>query len=98
MTTIASENWTNVEIIKYLHRMFQRLWDEEKVPKEIKEIIIRPFLKSPEKNPTQPKNYRPVALLNVIMKIYENIIGVRLKTLLEETKYLSSIEAAYRKG
>ena len=42
--------------------------------------------------------YRPVALMNVMMKIYEHIIEVRLKAYLEKKNYLSNTQAAYRKG
>ena len=80
--------------------MIQSFWEEEKVlevAEDFKEIIIRPFLKSTDKDPTKPSNYRPVALLNVLMKIYEHIIGVRLVAFIERKKYLSNKQAAYRK-
>ena len=97
-THIKAENWKNIEILNFLQRMMQSLWGEEKVPETFKEIILRPFLKSADKDPTKPSNYRPVALLNVLMKIYEHIIGVRLIAFLERKKYLSNKQAAYRKG
>ena len=50
-----------------------------------------------EKDPTKPSNYRPVALLNVLMKLYEYIIKERLTKYLEKKNYLSSTQAAYRK-
>ena len=78
--------------------MIQKLWENEKVPDELKEVVIRPFLKNAEKDPTEPNNYRPVALLNTLMKIYEHIIEVRLSKYLEESNFLSSMQAAYRKG
>ena len=68
-----------------------------KVPKEFKEIVIRPFIKNADKDPTKPSNYRPLALLNVLMKVYEHIIKVRLTTYLERNNRLSSMQAAYRK-
>ena len=64
----------------------------------VNKFLIRPFLKSLEKDPTKPSNYRPVALLNVLRKMYEHIIGERLKAFLEKNEYLSSVQAAYRKG
>ena len=50
-----------------------------------------------EKDPTKLSNYRPVALLNVLMKLYEYIIKERLTKYLEKKNYLSSTQAAYRK-
>ena len=50
--------------------MMKHLWKEKKVPEKFKEIVIRPFIKDTEIDPTKPGNYRPVALLNVLMKVY----------------------------
>ena len=97
-TDIPSENWKNVEILKFVQRMLQNLWKLEKVSDDFKEIIIKPFLKSTDKDPAKPSNYRPVALLNVLMKIYEHIIGARLRAFLESKNYLSNTQAAFRKG
>ena len=36
-------------------------------------------------------------MLNVIMKVYEHIIKVRLTAYLEETNYFTTAQAAYRK-
>ena len=45
-TNIPSENWKNVEIINFVHKVIKNVWDEEKVPEGLKEVIIRPFLKN----------------------------------------------------
>ena len=96
-TSKESEKWKSVELLKFLHKMMQRLWKVEKVPKKFKQILIRPFIKDADKDSTKPSNYRPVALLNVIMKLYEHIIKERLVEYLERNNYLSSTQAAYRK-
>ena len=80
-----------------MKNMLQNLWEAEKVPPSFKETVLRPFLKDPEGSPTDPSNYRPVSLLNVIMKIYEHIIKERLVRVLEKNKYFSKMQAAYRK-
>ena len=97
-TNKDSENWKNVEIIKFIHKMLQNLWETEKVPESFKETILRPFLKNKDKDSTNPENYRPVSLLNVLMKIYEHIIKERLTKFLEDINYLSEVQAANRKG
>ena len=89
--SIASENWKNVEILRFIHKMMKNLWEKEKVPQSFEETVIRPFLKNAEKDPTNPSNYRPVSLLNVLMKVYEHIIKERLVTFLEQ-KNIFSIE------
>ena len=96
-TSKPSENWKNVEILTFLHKMMQKLWETEKVPENFKETTLRPFLKNEDKDPTNPRNYRPVSLLNVLMKVYEHIIKVRLTKYLDEINYFSSAQAAYRK-
>ena len=97
-TSKQSENWKNVEMLRFLHKTLQNMWKAEKVLPSFKETVIRPFLKDTEKSPTDPCNYRPVALLNTHMKIYEHIIKERLLTVLEKNKFLSKMQAAYRKG
>ena len=83
-TSERDEGWKTVEVIEFIHKMMQQWWKAEKVPEKLKEIVIRPFLKNEEKDPTKPSNYRPVALLNVLMKIYEHIIKERLTSYLEK--------------
>ena len=97
-TSIGSEKWKNIEILKFLQKMINKLWDAEKVPEGLKEIVIRPFLKKTDKDPAEPSNYRPVALLNVLTKLYEHIIVARLTAYLERNNLLSSLQAVYRKG
>ena len=97
-TSKQSENWKNAEMLRYLHKMLQNMWNEEKVPPNFKETVLRPFLKDTEKAPTDPSNYRPVALLNICMKIYEHIIKERLVAVLEKNKFFSNVQAAYRKS
>ena len=92
------ENWKNVEILKFLHKMFQRIWKKEKVHTSFRETVLRPFLKDTDKSPTDPSNYRQVSLLNIPMKLYEHILKERLVAVLEETNYFSKTQSAYRKG
>ena len=77
--------------------MMQKLRKDEKVPKEFKEIVIRPFIKNVDEDPIKPSNYRPVALLNVLRKLYEHIIKERLISYMERNNCLSSTQAASRK-
>jgi len=61
--------------------LFQDIWQKEKFPKEWKEEIIK---KVPKKGDlSQCRNWRGVALLAVISKIFNNIILERIKISLE---------------
>ena len=97
-TSKEEENWKNREILQFLYKMIKNLWKTETVSEKFKETTLRPFLKGSDKDPTIPGNYRPVSLLNVLMKVYEHIIKVRLTAYLEETNYFTTAQAAYRKG
>ena len=85
------------EVPEFLHKLLNKFWNDEKVPESFKESIIRPFLK-PGKNPCKRKNYRPISLLNVPMKLYEQLIKHRLVRFLEESSFFSKAQAAYRTG
>ena len=85
------------DILKFIHKLFCNFWERETVPNSFKQSIIRPFLK-PGKNPCKRGNYRPISLLNVPMKLYEQIIKYRLLTYLETSCYFSKAQAAYRKN
>ena len=57
---------------------------------------MRPFIKDQEKSAHDPSNYRPISLLNTLMKIYEALIHKRLVTYLEKNGIFSDFQAAYR--
>ena len=85
--------------IWFIREVLNKFWKEETVPANLKETVIRPFLKPNKKNdPYKRENYRPISLLNVLMKIYEQIIKQRLVPVLENIKFFSDAQAAYRKG
>ena len=85
------------DTLNYIHKLFCNFWEKETVPDSFKQSIIRPFLK-PGKNPCKRGNYRPISLLNVPMKLYEQIIKYRLLAYLEDSCYFSKAQAAYRKN
>ena len=85
------------EILRFIHKLFLNFWEQETVPENFKQSIIRPFLK-PGKNPCKRGNYRPISLLNVPLKLYEQIIKNRLLGYLEDSCFFSDAQAAYRKN
>ena len=56
------------------------------------------MLQKPNKDHTNPKNYRPISLLPVIGKIFEGLLTERLVSHLERNNMLSKYQAGYRKG
>ena len=86
----------NFIIIDYILKIIADFWDAEKVTPNFKRSTLRPFLKKAGEDATQPDNFRPIALLNVLMKVYEHMIKSRLVPLLEKKNFFSPAQAAYR--
>ena len=85
-------------LLDSIFKIFSDFWFNECVPRDFKRTVLRPFLKSSDKDCCDPSNYRPISLLNTLMKVYEGIICKRLICFLEEKKILSPLQAAYRRG
>ena len=85
-------------ILRYILSALNSLWLKEKVPPIFKQSILCPILKKHDSDPTDPENYRPISLLNTMMKLYEALIKKRLVKWLESGNHLSQLQAAYRTG
>jgi hypothetical protein len=59
---------------------------------------IGAILKKPDRDPTLPKSYRIIALLNCLAKISEKIIATRLAQMAEITDLLYHMQIRGRKG
>ena len=97
-TSDESEFSKNREILEFIHKMMMNMWRTEKIPKKLKESVLRPFLKGDGNDPKNPSNYRPVSLLNTLRKVYEEVIKKRLMVQLEHSGFFAEAQAAYRNG
>ena len=84
--------------LRFIFEILENFWFNEVVPRDFKRTILCPFLKNEDANQSDPVNYRPISLLNSLMKIYEGIICSRLTNFFEENDTLSPNQAAYRKN
>ena len=84
--------------LKYIFRIFENFWFNEAVPRVFKRTVLSPILKKDTEDHTNPDNYRPISLLNSLMKIYEGMICSRISRFFEDEKILSPCQAAYRKN
>ena len=82
--------------LNMLFNIMEMFWNFEKIPVDLKRVILRPFLKNIDKDEHDPKNYRTISLLNSFFKLSEAIIHRRLMKKLENEFLLSSVQAAYR--
>lgn len=65
-------------------------------PDDLKHIIIRPIYKKGEKSKFE--NYRPIALISNISKIFEKIVLARMVTFLDKNKLLNTNQNGYIRG
>lgn len=77
-----------------LHQIYNRVWKEEKVPTDWTIGVIVPIFKKGDKKDC--KNYRGITLLSQVVKIYEQILENKLRTVTEAN--LSTSQSGFRKG
>ena len=80
---------------RYLLDLTNRMWREGSFPQEWKSSTIIPIHKA-GKEPTDPKNYRPISLTSNVCKLIEKMINTRLKWFLEKNQKLSSQQYGFR--
>uniref|UniRef100_A0A3P9P5F4 Reverse transcriptase domain-containing protein n=1 Tax=Poecilia reticulata TaxID=8081 RepID=A0A3P9P5F4_POERE len=92
MVSNLSESSKNI-----LLEMYNRIWEDGKLPKSWKEAVIIPIRK-PGKDESKPENYRPVALTSNLCKIMERMINERLIYHMEKKGLISSYQSGFRRG
>ena len=71
------------------------MWISGDFPPDWRKAIIIPIPK-PGKDPTNPTNYRPIALTSCICKTMERMINRRLVWYLESHNLLTNVQCAFR--
>ena len=92
------DNHRKLTALRTIFSILENFWFNEAVPRDFKRTILSPIFKGEDKELTDPANYRPISLLNSLMKIYEGIICARLSKFLEANNKISPFQAAYRKN
>ncbi|GBN36259.1 hypothetical protein AVEN_233547-1 [Araneus ventricosus] len=67
----------DANLLFHLLRLFNRIWSEQSFPAQWYEAVVVPILK-PGKTPTNPFNYRPIALTSCLCKTFERMVNARL--------------------
>ncbi|GBM74478.1 putative RNA-directed DNA polymerase from transposon BS [Araneus ventricosus] len=80
-----------------LLNLFNRIWKEQVYPSQWREAIVIPILK-PEKDPSNPLNYRPIALTSCLSKTLERMVNARLVYQLKRTRCIPTFQFGFRKG
>lgn len=95
---VTNEFWKNLpdNWIHYLSILFNKVLDREEVPNTWSNILAKMIYKKGEKS--DPANYRPIALVNYITKIFTQILATRLNKWIEDSNFLPEWQAGFRKN
>ena len=80
-----------------LLRAFNDSWTTGQFPPAWSEATIIPIPK-PGKDPTDPGNYRPIALTSCLCKTFERLVNYRLVWFLEKNKIFTEYQSGFRKS
>ena len=96
LISLVALKYAGKELLLAITCLFQKMWSEGKVPDILQKSIIIPLYKKGEK--TQAVNYRPIALLNSIFKVYEKILESRLRNFNNEHDIIKPCQKGTLKG
>ncbi len=82
--------------VPYLKHMYNKVLVSGNFPKQWCQAVLAPLHKKGPKN--DPSNYRGIALLSVLGKIFTKILNERLVTLTEKFELQREEQAGFRKG
>jgi len=82
--------------LESLLNILNDIWLTGEFPLSWSEATIIPIPK-PGKDPTDPGNYRPIALTSCVCKTFERIVNNRLVWFLEKNKLLTEFQSGFRK-
>jgi len=102
--TAAGDDNIRYEMLRHLHtsslklllQIYNQYWLNDDYPDEWRRAVILAFPK-PNKPPTSPSSYRPIALTSCVGKLMEKIVNTRLMSHLEANDCLSPHQYGFRK-
>ena len=79
-----------------LLKLYNKIWEGGVFPPLWQQAIVVPIPK-PEKDHSDPNNYRPIALTSCLCKLFERMINSRLVFYLESNNLLAETQSGFRK-
>ena len=73
-----------------------KIWDEVVIPESWPRVLVNMLFKKGDKS--NPSNYRPIALINSMVKIFTQIINSRLNKWCEKNSMLPEYQSGFRNG
>ena len=80
----------------FIALLFDKSLATGRFPSGFKNAVVRPLLKKPDLDASQPKNYRPVSNLPFLSKLLERVVHNRLQAFLDSNDLLPRSQSAYR--
>ena len=80
-----------------LLKIFNNIWTTGKVPPSWKRAFVVAIPK-PNRDHSDPTNYRPIALTSCLCKTMERMVNNRLMWVLEKGKHLSRVQCGFRRN
>lgn len=95
---IAAEliKWSGDNCDKQLATLFNAILTKKKIPDKWHETIIVPIHKKGKREDLE--NYRPIAITNVMYRLFMKIMTYRLADVIEKTQLLHNKQSAFIKG
>nr|XP_029732734.1 uncharacterized protein LOC115268731 [Aedes albopictus] len=101
----AGEDGMSYDILKQLKpelqikisEMLNEVFVTEKIPERWRTTLIKPIPKS-KGNPQDPSSYRPIALMNVCLKLINSAVNARLNEIAEITNLHPLLSFGFRKN
>ena len=76
---------------------FNKIWKEGSYPRDWKLACVIPLQKK-NKDPADPKSYRPISLTSHPGKLLEGMVKARLESYLESENIINPFQSGFRKG
>ena len=95
---IPNEVVKNKDVVLYLWKLFNILFDDSLIPSVWLKAIITPIPKGAKCDPCVTLNKRGISLLSCISKAYSGLINKWLTRFLEETNFLVDEQNGFRKN
>jgi len=84
-------------VIEGMNVLFRKIWEEEQVPSKWKESRVTLVHKGVHKSKKDLKNYRPIALVDTISKVFCGILSEGLREWCERDKIMGEEQNGFRK-